>query len=112
MMNQLSILFIRCTFAKLIWRVVHFTFNILPPTNIKNLFGNWLNEIDKKTKARIRVGVCVLVLVWVWKFGIAEMRFFFSKASNARLTSTYGHWMYSIDGGRSGYLKPGWLVAF
>jgi hypothetical protein len=29
--------------------------------NITNLFGNWLNRIDKKTKSFIRVGVCVLV---------------------------------------------------
>jgi hypothetical protein len=41
-------LFIRCTFARLVWQVVHFTFNIPPPTNIKNLFGHWLNGIDKK----------------------------------------------------------------
>jgi hypothetical protein len=32
-------LFIRCKFAKLVWQVVHFNFNI-PPPNI-NLFGNW-----------------------------------------------------------------------
>jgi hypothetical protein len=40
-------LFIRCPFAKMVWQVVHFTFNIPPPTNIKNLFGRWLNGIDK-----------------------------------------------------------------
>jgi hypothetical protein len=39
---------------------VHFTFNIPPPMNITNLFGNWLNEIDKKTKERIHAGVCAL----------------------------------------------------
>jgi hypothetical protein len=50
-------LLIRCTFAKLIWRVVHHTFNMPPPTNIKFLFGNWLNGIDKKTESRIRIGV-------------------------------------------------------
>jgi hypothetical protein len=41
--------------------VVHCTFNISPPMNITNLFGNWLNRIDKKTKERIRVQVCPLV---------------------------------------------------
>jgi hypothetical protein len=25
---------------------------------------------------------------------------------------TYGFWMHTIDGGRSGYLQPGWLAAF
>jgi hypothetical protein len=54
-------LFISCSFSRLVWRVVHFTFNIPPPTNVNNLFRNWLNGIDKQTKARIRVGVCALV---------------------------------------------------
>jgi hypothetical protein len=43
-------LFISCHFSCLVWRVVHFTFNIPPPMNITKLFGNWLNGIDKKTK--------------------------------------------------------------
>jgi hypothetical protein len=29
--------------------------------NVTNLFGNWLNGIDKQIKERIRVGVCALV---------------------------------------------------
>jgi hypothetical protein len=58
-------LFISCHFSRLVWRVVHFTFNIPPPSNITNLFGNLLNGIDKKTKERIRVGVCALVwTIW------------------------------------------------
>jgi hypothetical protein len=24
---------------------------------------------------------------------------------------TYGYWLQSFDGGRTGYLQPGWLVA-
>jgi hypothetical protein len=43
-------LFIKCPFARLIWRVVHFTFNVSPPANIKNLFGKWLNGIIRKLK--------------------------------------------------------------
>jgi hypothetical protein len=54
-------LFIRCPFAKLVWQVVHFTDNIPPPTNIKNIYGQWLNGIDKKMKERICVGVCALI---------------------------------------------------
>jgi hypothetical protein len=32
-------LFISCPFARIIWRIVHMTFNLPPPTNITNLFG-------------------------------------------------------------------------
>jgi hypothetical protein len=58
-------LFIRCPFASLLWRVIYFTFNIPAPTNIKNLFGKWLNGIDKVVKERIRIGVCALLwAIW------------------------------------------------
>jgi hypothetical protein len=56
----------RCKVAKLVWKVVHFTFNMPPPTNIKNLFGNWLNGIGRKTKSRIRA------MQFYGLFGIAK----------------------------------------
>jgi hypothetical protein len=55
--ESVEYLFLKCNFAKLLCKVVHYTFNIPPPTNIKNLFASWLNGIDKITKSRIRVGV-------------------------------------------------------
>ena len=58
-------LFIRCSFARQIWRLVHFTFSITPPTSATNLFGNWLNGVDKTTKDSIRVGVCAFLwAIW------------------------------------------------
>jgi G:T-mismatch repair DNA endonuclease (very short patch repair protein) len=30
---------------------------------------------------------------------------------STRAKGAYGYWMQSLDGGRSGYLQPGWLVA-
>jgi hypothetical protein len=53
-------LFISCPFARIIWRMVYFTFNISPPTNVTNMFDNWLNGVDKNDKARIRIGVSAL----------------------------------------------------
>jgi hypothetical protein len=51
-----------------------------PRTNIKKLFGNWLNVIDKKTKTKIRVGVYALVwAIWNYKND------FLNKARNAQL---------------------------
>ena len=58
-------LFITCPFAQDIWRLIHFTFNISPPTSVANLFGHWLNGVDKKTKTRIRIGTCAFVwAIW------------------------------------------------
>ena len=46
-------LFIKCNLARDVWRLVHFTFNVYPPTSISNMFGSWLNGIDKATKAKV-----------------------------------------------------------
>ena len=41
------------------------TFSLPPPKNIKNLFGNWLNNVAKQDKIQIRVGVCALLwTIW------------------------------------------------
>jgi fructose-specific phosphotransferase system IIC component len=53
-------LFISCHFARLIWQVVFAAYNIPPPSNITNLFGNWLNGTDKSDKDRIRIDVSAL----------------------------------------------------
>jgi hypothetical protein len=63
MMRRLNICFshaLSCHFARLIWWMIFFTYNIPPPTNITNMLGKWLNRIDKMTKARIHIGVSVL----------------------------------------------------
>ena len=58
-------LFISCPFARILWRIIRITFNIYPPANITNLFGNWLNGVAKKDRVHIRVGV--RALVWaIW----------------------------------------------
>ena len=59
-------LFISCPFARLLWRTVNITYDLTPPTNITNMFGNWLNGVDIISKARIRIGFSALC--WsIWK---------------------------------------------
>jgi hypothetical protein len=41
--------------------VVYFTFDIAPLANGTNMFGYWLNGVEKLTKMRIRVGACAFV---------------------------------------------------
>lgn len=52
-------LFISCPFTRMIWRIVYMAFNIRQPSNITNLFGNWLNGVAKKEKSHIEF-MCVL----------------------------------------------------
>jgi hypothetical protein len=33
--------------AKIVWCIAHMTFSIVSPTNITNLFGNWLHRVNK-----------------------------------------------------------------
>jgi hypothetical protein len=93
--------------------------------NITNLFGNWLNGIDKKTKERIHVGVCALV----WTIWNCRNEVVFNRCVNPNFlqvgfidssvvipssygaAGAFGYWMQSLDGGFLGYIQPGWLVA-
>jgi hypothetical protein len=71
-------LFISCPLAKVVWRIVHMAFNIIPPKNITNLFGNWLAGVVKKDKVQIRVGVCALL----WAIWNVRNDYIFNKAKN------------------------------
>jgi hypothetical protein len=59
-------LFLACPFARIIWRMIFFAYNIPPPTNITNMFGNWLNGVPKNDKNKIRIGVSAIC--WsIWR---------------------------------------------
>jgi hypothetical protein len=58
-------LFFECPLAKTVWRMIFMTFSLSPPSNVTNLFGNWLSGIAKKDLVYIRVGVCaILWAIW------------------------------------------------
>jgi hypothetical protein len=44
-----------------VWSIIHLTFNLMPPLNINNLFGNWLNVVSKSEKINLRVGTCAIL---------------------------------------------------
>jgi hypothetical protein len=73
-------LFLSCPFAKLIWRMIFFTYNIPSPANITNIFGNWLNGVQKMDKARIRIGVSAICWsIWTCR---NDMIFYKQKGTN------------------------------
>lgn len=58
-------LFLDCPLVKLLWRAVHITFNVIPPTCINSIFTTWLNEVDVRVSKLIRIGICALLwAIW------------------------------------------------
>jgi hypothetical protein len=55
-------LFISCPFARILWRIIRITFNIYPPANITNLFGNWL--LLKRIKVSLELVCALLWAIW------------------------------------------------
>jgi hypothetical protein len=93
-------LFFTCPFTKILWRIVHMTFNIPPPANVSNLFGNWLNGVTKKNKGHIRVGVCALL----WAIWNVRNNFIFNKKSFPsflQVIPLVTHWIHMWS-----YLQP------
>ena len=85
-------LFITCPFSKIIWTVVYSTYNITPPVNVTNMFGNWLNGVEKKTKARIRIGVAAIC----WSIWNCRNNIIFNRARNFHVMQVINmavHWI-------------------
>ena len=85
-------LFISCPFARLLWRIVNITYDLPPPTNTTNMFGNWLNGVDRISKARIRIGVSALC--WsIWRCR-NDIMFNRNKTSNLlQVIHMVAHWI-------------------
>jgi hypothetical protein len=67
-MKQFNISLLDCLLAKIVWQMVHMTFNIMLATRIPNLKGNWMHGVKKK---RFK-SVWELVLYY-GSFGTLEM---------------------------------------
>ena len=85
--------------ARFIWRIVEFTFNLPPPTNITNMFGNWLRGMQKIDKARVRVGVCAIL----WSLWTCRNDLVFNKSKRMnylqviyKATSLLGAWSFLL----------------
>jgi hypothetical protein len=51
--------------------MIYLTYNLPPPANVTNMFGNWLNGVNKQDKARIRIGIsAVCWSIWTTRNGI------------------------------------------
>jgi hypothetical protein len=58
-------MFLHCTFAKIVWWMIYFAYNIPPPSNVINMFCNWLNGVKQEDMTHIRIGI--LAICWyIW----------------------------------------------
>jgi hypothetical protein len=86
-------LFLNCPFAKIVWRMVYFAFNIPAPTSINNMFGNWLNGVSKCDKARIRIGIAALC----WSIWTSRNDMVFNKQKSTNFLQVIrraAHWIH------------------
>jgi hypothetical protein len=118
-------LFFECPLAKTVWRIIFLAFSISPPSNITNLFGNWLSGIAKKDLIQIRVGVCAIV----WAIWNVRNDFIFNKQKphcyslghildlyvvlypSRGAASCHGVWVQPFGDGRTGFLQSVRLAA-
>jgi hypothetical protein len=43
-------LFYECYYAKFMWGLSNLAFNIVPPCNVRHMYGTWLNQFGRKTE--------------------------------------------------------------
>jgi hypothetical protein len=63
------------------------TFNIIPPSNVTNLFGNWLNGVTKKEKG-------LLELVYVLFCGLYGLYVMISSREVTHHILLLVHWIH------------------
>jgi hypothetical protein len=54
-----------CHFSRFVWRVIHISFNLSPPTSVHNFFTDWLLGMNGKLKYKILVGAAAFCWV-IW----------------------------------------------
>jgi hypothetical protein len=53
-------LFFDCHVAKFLWRLVHITFGLQPPTSFIHMFGTWLNGVSANLKRHMLLGASAI----------------------------------------------------
>jgi hypothetical protein len=71
-----------------VWRIVHLSFNLAPPRNITNLFGNWLAGVSKKERAQSEL----VHVLFSGRCGMCEMIIFLTKL-NITLLCRLSRWL-------------------
>jgi hypothetical protein len=68
-------LFFDCALAKFIWRVMQITFGLSKLTNIKHVFGGWVQRMNDKDRKLLLVGVGAMF----WTIWLSQNDIVFNK---------------------------------
>jgi hypothetical protein len=85
-MRQYDIFSSSVPLAKVVWRIVHISFNLSPPKNIMNLFGNWLAGVDRKRAYKSEL----VLLLFFGRYGMCAMIIFLTEPNKSLLCM---HWI-------------------
>jgi hypothetical protein len=59
-------LFFNFDLAKFIWRLVHVSFSLSPPTSMHHLFNDWLGAVNRKLQHQIVAGAIAMCwAIWI-----------------------------------------------
>jgi hypothetical protein len=78
-------LFFQCRLAKSIWSVVQVASTLFSPCSITNIFGNWINGIDNRSKKHIRVGA----ITFIWSLWLCRNDKVFNDKNSSILQVIY-----------------------
>jgi hypothetical protein len=78
-------LFFQCRFDRTIWSVIQVASTLFPPRSITNIFGNWLNGIEKRFKKHIRVGA----IAFIWSLWLCRNDKVFNDKNSSILQVIY-----------------------
>jgi hypothetical protein len=85
-------LFFDCYLARLCWNLVQISFGLTPPTNVSDLFGNWLNGFHRKLRNQIMIGAAALC--WALWLNRNEVVFIRTSANNSlQVIFRTTHWI-------------------
>jgi hypothetical protein len=76
-LETIQYLFFDCALANFIWRVMQITFGLSKPTNIKHVFGGWVQRMNDKDRKLLLVGVGAMV----WSIWFSRNDIIFNKTS-------------------------------
>ena len=90
-------LFFDCHFVKFFWRVVQYTFGLVPPTSVAQFYNDWLFRFDCKSKTQLLCGVYALCwALWLSRNDIVFDNSPMKTYMHVLFRATHWLWMWSL----------------